>query len=117
MNQVAIPGFYSEAWYNEKNVTEYGYILYENRLLGAIQLRQKKVRNNSCLVADDFKQEIRFCYNSYAPAFEDKLAFGPCENIDNETCDKKGYASVFSSNQRNSSCLDFNIHHRIHGLD
>ena len=53
-------------------------------------MRQKKVRNDSCLVADDFKQEIRFCYNSYASPFEDTVAFGPCENMENETCEVKG---------------------------
>ena len=97
MNQVLIPGFYSESWYNQWNVTDYGYILYENRLLGAVQLRQKKVRNNSCLVADDFKQEIRFCYNSYAPAFEEKSSFGPCELNENETCAVQGYLILLFS--------------------
>ena len=90
MKTISIPGFYSEKWYNTDNYTDLGYMLYENRLLGAVQLRQKKVRNNSCLVADDFKQEIKFCYNSYAPPFEDKYPFGPCENINNETCTTEG---------------------------
>lgn len=86
MNEIAGPGLYSEKWYNDENLTEYGYILHENRLLGAVQMRQKKVRNNSCIVADDFKQEIKFCYNSYAPAFEDKNSFGPCENLEADNC-------------------------------
>jgi hypothetical protein len=80
MSTIVIPGFYSEKWYNTENVTDYGYSLYENKLLGAVQMRQKKVRNNSCLVADDFKEEILFCYNSYAPAYEDQQPFGPCDN-------------------------------------
>ncbi|CAF3528019.1 unnamed protein product [Rotaria sp. Silwood1] len=86
MNDVAPSGFFTEQWYNKYNVSDYGYILHENRLLGAVQMRQKKVRNNSCLVADDFKEEIRFCYNSYAPIYEDKVTFGPCENLDLENC-------------------------------
>ncbi|CAF1607541.1 unnamed protein product [Adineta ricciae] len=86
MTDVASPGFYTEQWYNTENVSEYGYILFENRLLGAVQIRQKKVRNNSCLVADDFKQEIKFCYNSYAPAYEDTDTFGPCENLNASNC-------------------------------
>jgi hypothetical protein len=53
-------------------------------------MRQKKVRNNSCLVAEDFKEEILFCYNSYAPAFEDKVSFGPCENNNNDSCNSEG---------------------------
>jgi hypothetical protein len=86
MTDIAAPGFFTENWYNDDNVSDYGYILHENRLLGAVQMRQKKVRNNSCIVADDFKQEIKFCLNSYAPAFEDKNTFGLCENVDAENC-------------------------------
>lgn len=85
MENIAPGGLYTETWYNDDNVTDLGYILYENRLLGAIQMRQKKVRNNSCVVADDFKEEIKFCYNSYAPLYEDKAAFGPCES-NSENC-------------------------------
>ena len=87
MEQIAPEAFYTEQWYNEEDVDETGYVLFENRLLGAIQMRQKRVRNNSCLVAEDFKEEIKFCYNSYAPTFEDKVSFGPCENLENETCE------------------------------
>jgi hypothetical protein len=87
MTEIAPPAFFTEKWYNTENVSEYGYILHENRLLGAIQMRQKKVRNNSCLVADDFKHEILFCYAPYAAAFEDQAPFGPCEN---DTCAYEG---------------------------
>lgn len=86
MTEIAAPGLFPQSWYNEKNVSDYGYILHENRLLGAVQLRQKKVRNNSCIVASDFRQEIKFCFNAYASAFEDKHSFGPCENLDGENC-------------------------------
>ncbi|CAF0862510.1 unnamed protein product [Rotaria sordida] len=91
MSEVAAPGFFTEQWYNEKNISDYGYILHENRLLGAVQMRQKKVRNNSCLVADDFKEEIKFCYNSYAPIYEDKVTFGPCENLEPESCSHEAF--------------------------
>jgi hypothetical protein len=90
MTDIAAEGFYSEQWYNNETISDYHYILHENRLLGAIQMRQKKVRNNSCLVADDFKEEILFCYNSYAPAYEDKVTFGPCENEPDENCTVEG---------------------------
>ncbi|UJR20747.1 hypothetical protein I4U23_023865 [Adineta vaga] len=91
MNDIAAPGFFTENWYNDDNVSNYGYILYENRLIGSIQMRQKKVRNNSCIVADDFKHEIKFCLNSYAPAFEEKNSFGPCENFDAENCTTEAF--------------------------
>ena len=89
MNETAAKGFFTEQWYNDDNVSDYGYILHDNRLLGAIQMRQKKVRNNSCVVPDDFKEEIRFCYNAYAPTYEDKDTFGLCENLNAENCTNK----------------------------
>ncbi|CAF3951966.1 unnamed protein product [Rotaria sp. Silwood2] len=126
MTQIAAPGLFTETWYNNDNVSNYGYVLYENRLLGAVRMRQKKVRNNSCVVAKDFQQEIKFCYNSYAPAFEDKNSFGPCVNLDAENCteeefkhtpsnsiirhsttgkvgvyDQGGFVKIFGSSQKN----------------
>ncbi|UJR28851.1 hypothetical protein I4U23_010075 [Adineta vaga] len=91
MTDIATEGFFTENWYNDRNVSEYGYLLFENRLLGAIQMRQKKVKNNSCLVAEDFKQEIKFCYNSYAPTYEDTTTFGPCENLENDNCTNEAF--------------------------
>lgn len=86
MKEIAAEGFFNEKWYNDRPIGEYGYVLHENRLLGAVQMRQKKVRNNSCIVAEDFREEIKFCYNSYAPAYEEKITFGPCENLDSDNC-------------------------------
>jgi len=91
MTQIAAEGLYTEKWYNTENVTNYGYILHENRLLGAVQMRQKQVTNDSCLVAEDFKEEILFCYNSYAPIYENKLPFGPCNGVPAENCTAEGY--------------------------
>lgn len=86
MTEIAAPNLFTETWYNDENVSDYGYVLYENRLLGAVQIRQKRVRNNSCVVASDFRQEIKFCFNAYASAFEDRESFGPCENLDADNC-------------------------------
>ncbi|CAF1337534.1 unnamed protein product [Rotaria magnacalcarata] len=91
MTDIAAVGFYTEQWYNQENISDIGYILHENRLLSVVQIRQKKVRNNSCVVADDFKEEITFCYNSYAPVHEDKLTFGLCENLDAENCSSTAF--------------------------
>lgn len=92
MNQIVAPNLFTETWYNDQNVSHYGYVLFENRLLGPARLRQKKVRNNSCTVASDFRQEIKFCYNAYAAAFEDKNSFGPCVNVDADNCTEEAYA-------------------------
>ena len=83
-------------------------------------MRQKKVRNNSCIVANDFKHEIKFCMNSYAPAFEEKSSFGPCENLDAENCTVEAY--VFPKRSKPSilcfwNSLGLNILHQLHYSD
>ncbi|XP_064627409.1 polycystin-2-like isoform X2 [Lineus longissimus] len=72
-------GLYWEKWYNGKNVTndELGYIFYENRLLGVPRIRQLKVRNDSCTVPEDFSNEIKECFDSYATSVEATEPFGP----------------------------------------
>lgn len=83
-----LDGLYWETWYNNQNVSqdELGYIFYENKLLGVPRLRQLKVRNDSCTVHDDFKNEIKQCYDAYASTIEDKNPFGPYQNpYDNMT--------------------------------
>ena len=73
-----VDGLYWETWYNDRNVSqdELGYIFYENKLLGVPRLRQLKVRNDSCTVHDDFKNEIKTCYDTYATSIEDKFPYG-----------------------------------------
>ena len=38
-----------------------------------------QVRNDSCTVHDDFKDEIKQCYDSYATSIEETHKFGPWE--------------------------------------
>uniref|UniRef100_T1INT4 EF-hand domain-containing protein n=1 Tax=Strigamia maritima TaxID=126957 RepID=T1INT4_STRMM len=51
------------------------YVLYENKLLGYPRLRQIRVKNDSCEVADDFKNAINVCYDVYSPSAEDERPF------------------------------------------
>uniref|UniRef100_A0A1I8G2W2 Polycystin-2 n=1 Tax=Macrostomum lignano TaxID=282301 RepID=A0A1I8G2W2_9PLAT len=55
---------------------EVNFVYYENKLLGVPRLRQVKVRNDSCSIADDFKNEIKACYAMYSPGVEEKSPFG-----------------------------------------
>lgn len=73
-----VDGLYWETWYNDRNVSqdELGYIFYENKLLGVPRIRQLKVKNDSCTIHDDFKDQIKACYDSYAAAIEEKNPFG-----------------------------------------
>jgi len=73
-----VDGLYWETWYNDRNVSddELGYIFYENKLLGVPRIRQLKVKNDSCIVHDDFKNEIKACYDTYATSIEDQFPFG-----------------------------------------
>ncbi|XP_040003040.1 polycystin-2 isoform X2 [Xiphias gladius] len=71
-------GMYWEVWYNNKSLPEnQSLIYYENLLLGVPRLRQVKVRNDSCYIHEDLRDEVQDCYNMYTPANEDTTSFGP----------------------------------------
>lgn len=49
------------------------------RLTDSIILKRDfyfQVKNDSCTVHDDFKNEIKTCYDTYAKSIEDKEPFG-----------------------------------------
>ncbi|XP_034544943.1 polycystin-2 isoform X2 [Notolabrus celidotus] len=71
-------GMYWEVWYNNKSLPEnQSLIYYENLLLGVPRLRQVKVRNESCSVHENLRNEVQDCYNMYTPSNEDTASFGP----------------------------------------
>ncbi|XP_038134543.1 polycystin-2 isoform X1 [Cyprinodon tularosa] len=73
-----LSGMYWEVWYNNKSLPEnQSFIYYENLLLGVPRLRQVKVRNESCSVHQDLRNELHDCYNIYTPSNEDTAPFGP----------------------------------------
>uniref|UniRef100_A0A8C1J7W3 Polycystin-2 n=1 Tax=Cyprinus carpio TaxID=7962 RepID=A0A8C1J7W3_CYPCA len=73
-----LDGMYWEFWYNSKSLPEnQSLIYYENLLLGVPRLRQLKVRNESCSVHEDLRDEVYDCYSVYSPTNEDKSPFGP----------------------------------------
>ncbi|XP_013887336.1 polycystin-2 isoform X2 [Austrofundulus limnaeus] len=71
-------GMYWEVWYNNKSLPEnQSLIYYENLLLGVPRLRQVKVRNESCSIHKDLRDEVHDCFNIYTPSNEDTGSFGP----------------------------------------
>ncbi|KAI4550887.1 hypothetical protein MJT46_018394 [Ovis ammon polii x Ovis aries] len=54
----------------------HSFIYYENLLLGVPRLRQLRVRNDSCVVHEDFREDILSCYDVYSPDKEEQLPFG-----------------------------------------
>lgn len=80
---VMLDGLYWEYWYDaEKTDTESDdrNILYENRMLGVPRMRQVRVRNDSCIVPEDFQSAIRQCFDIYSINAEDKEPFGIGKN-------------------------------------
>ena len=87
-----VDGLYWEHWYNGEPIPEEdtGYIFFENKLLGAPRIRQIKVflfssllnllqikvRNDSCTVHQDFKDDILSCHSNYGKNAEEKAPFG-----------------------------------------
>uniref|UniRef100_A0A6Q2XY96 Polycystin-2 n=1 Tax=Esox lucius TaxID=8010 RepID=A0A6Q2XY96_ESOLU len=71
-------GMYWEVWYNNKSLPENrSMIYYENLLLGVPRIRQVKVRNESCTVHENLRDEVHDCYNMYTASNEDTAPFGP----------------------------------------
>ena len=52
------------------------FIYYENMLLGVPRMRQIKMKNNSCTVHEDFKDEISGCFDVYDEKKEEDHNFG-----------------------------------------
>ncbi|OXB75035.1 UNVERIFIED_CONTAM: hypothetical protein H355_001442 [Colinus virginianus] len=74
-----LDNLYWTKWYNNESLAAQNtqsYIYYENLLLGVPRMRQLKVKNNSCVVHDDFKEEITGCYDVYSEDKEEKVSFG-----------------------------------------
>ncbi|XP_035400369.1 polycystic kidney disease 2-like 1 protein [Cygnus atratus] len=74
-----LDNLYWTKWYNNESLAAHNtqsYIYYENLLLGVPRMRQLKVKNNSCVVHDDFKEEISGCYDVYSEDKEERFSFG-----------------------------------------
>uniref|UniRef100_A0A8C0GKI8 Polycystin 2 like 1, transient receptor potential cation channel n=1 Tax=Chelonoidis abingdonii TaxID=106734 RepID=A0A8C0GKI8_CHEAB len=73
-----LDSLYWTKWYNNESLAHntQSYIYYENLLLGVPRLRQLKVKNNSCVVHDNFKEDISGCYDVYSEDKEERVPFG-----------------------------------------
>ncbi|CAL9688200.1 unnamed protein product [Knipowitschia caucasica] len=71
-------GLYWTRWYNNQSMEtgEQSFIYYENMLLGVPRMRQIKMKNNSCTVHKDFRDEISGCFDVYDEKKEEGLNFG-----------------------------------------
>ncbi|NXX22350.1 PK2L2 protein, partial [Podargus strigoides] len=75
-----LDGLYWDKWYDDmplvrrKNSSR---IYYENLLLGVAQIRQLKVRNNTCSINPYFHTLLEDCYSQYRYGAEDRSDFGP----------------------------------------
>ncbi|KAM9618017.1 polycystin-2-like protein 1 [Trichechus inunguis] len=74
-----LDSLYWTKWYNNQSLGHgsHSFIYYENLLLGVPRLRQLRVRNDSCVVHKDFREDILSCYDVYSPDKEEQLPFGP----------------------------------------
>ncbi|XP_076830252.1 polycystin-2-like protein 1 [Brachyhypopomus gauderio] len=73
-----LDGLYWTKWYNNQSLDTgmHSFIYYENMLLGVPRIRQLKVKDKSCKVPSDFKEEITDCFDVYSDKKEDNGAFG-----------------------------------------
>ncbi|NXY86335.1 PK2L2 protein, partial [Alcedo cyanopectus] len=74
-----LDGLYWDKWYSNKTLTlwsNYSHIHYENMLLGVAQIRQLKVRNDTCSIHPSFRTFLEDCYGKYLYGAEDRSDFG-----------------------------------------
>ncbi|XP_073211578.1 polycystin-2-like protein 2 isoform X3 [Lepidochelys kempii] len=74
-----LDGLYWDTWYNNSTLTSHrnsSHVYYENLLLGVAQIRQLKVRNNTCAIYPYFRTFLKECYHEYRYVAEDKSDFG-----------------------------------------
>ncbi|XP_050761052.1 polycystic kidney disease 2-like 2 protein [Gymnogyps californianus] len=73
-----LDGLYWDKWYNNTTLTlqNNSHIYYENLLLGVAQIRQLKVRNNTCSIYPYFRTFLEDCYSEYRYRAEDRSDFG-----------------------------------------
>lgn len=102
-----LDGLYWENWYNGQNASQYGYIYFENKLLGVPRLRQLRVRNGSCSVHPMFRSTISDCYASYSYFAESKAPFGLYEYNQTNMVDTAWYYQ--SSNVVNAPIINGQI--------
>ncbi|XP_006885373.1 PREDICTED: polycystin-2, partial [Elephantulus edwardii] len=62
---------------NSTETDNQSFIYYENLLLGIPRIRQLRVRNGSCSIPQDLRDEIKECYDVYSSSSEDRAPFGP----------------------------------------
>jgi len=79
MSGPVLNGLFDQRWYNGENLTasQYGYILFENKILGLPRLRQLRVKNDSCTVYSKFQSIIPDCYGPYSENRENRSTYGP----------------------------------------
>ncbi|CAF1059968.1 unnamed protein product [Rotaria magnacalcarata] len=79
MNGPIINALFDQKWYNGENLTndQYGYVLFENKILGLPRVRQLRVTNHSCTVHEIFQQSIRECYGPYSSSRENRSSYLP----------------------------------------
>ncbi|KAL1117582.1 hypothetical protein AAG570_003897 [Ranatra chinensis] len=58
------------------NRFEDALIILQNALIGAVRIRQVRVRNDSCTVPDAFRGDFPGCYHYYSKDGEDKEPYG-----------------------------------------
>ncbi|XP_075571731.1 polycystin-2-like protein 2 [Pelecanus crispus] len=74
-----LDGLYWDKWYNNMTLTlqnNNSHIYYENLLLGVAQIRQLKVRNDTCSIYPYFHTFLDGCYSEYRYRAEDRSDIG-----------------------------------------
>lgn len=82
MQGPVLDGLFDRKWYNGEELTksQYGYVLFENKILGLPRLRQLRVTNHSCVVHEKFQSTITECYGPYSGGRENRTTYTPVDD-------------------------------------
>jgi polycystin 2 len=82
MSGPVLTGLFDQTWYNGENLTadQYGYVLFENKILGLPRLRQLRVTNESCTVYKKFQSMIPECFAPYSEGKENRSTCAPAHD-------------------------------------
>lgn len=77
VDSIFTPKDISNSTLNRTSTRTGNSVLYDNTILGAVTVRQLRVRNQTCVIPEDLRPYITDCYGRYSVENRDTNSYGP----------------------------------------
>jgi hypothetical protein len=77
LNTTFVQNLFVSQWYNGVPLNYSALVLYQNRLLGAVQLRQVRTKAMTCPIPDFMRVVVPNCFLEYTDDYEFRGTFEP----------------------------------------